>query len=143
MRSLSDVPLQHHFSSSYEQLEANSASKSFLHPQSDARPSSTIFGWMGITKISRSIVWCVSWGIFSGALAIAPIAAVSHLVLTPSPRKLGTRMGMALLASAIGRFPNHGRISRCIRGIFCSCISYFRGSHGTRGLLLAMATNIN
>lgn len=61
-----------------------------------------LFAWMAVTRISGFIVWCVFWGIVSGALATAPIAAVSHPVLTPSPRELGTRMGMSLLASAIG-----------------------------------------
>ncbi|KAL9602063.1 MAG: hypothetical protein Q9219_002059 [cf. Caloplaca sp. 3 TL-2023] len=61
-----------------------------------------LFAWMGVTDISGLIVWCVFWGIVSGTLATAPIAAVFHPVLTPSPEELGTRMGMSLLASAIG-----------------------------------------
>ncbi|KAL9584623.1 MAG: hypothetical protein Q9212_001999 [Teloschistes hypoglaucus] len=61
-----------------------------------------LFGWMGVTNMSGFIVWCVMWGVVSGGLATAPIAAVSHPVLTPSPGELGTRMGMSLLASAIG-----------------------------------------
>ena len=61
-----------------------------------------LFGWMGVTNVSGFIAWCVFWGITSGALATAPIAAVSHPVLTPSQGELGTRMGMSLLASAIG-----------------------------------------
>ena len=61
-----------------------------------------LFAWMGVTTVPGIIVWCIFWGIVSGALATAPIAAVSHPVLTPSSGELGTRMGMALLASAIG-----------------------------------------
>lgn len=61
-----------------------------------------LFAWIGVTTVPGMIVWCVFWGIVSGALATAPIAAVSHPVLTPSSGELGTRMGMALLASAIG-----------------------------------------
>ena len=60
------------------------------------------FGWMGVSDTSGLIVWCVFWGILSGAIATAPIAAVSHPVLTPSPGELGTRLGMSLLATAIG-----------------------------------------
>ena len=61
-----------------------------------------LFAWMGVTDVSGFIVWCVGWGFASGALATAPIAAVSHPVLTPSQGELGTRMGMSLLASALG-----------------------------------------
>ena len=61
-----------------------------------------LFGWMGVTNTSGFVVWCVFWGIVSGVLATAPIAAVSHPVLTPSQGELGTRMGMSLMASAIG-----------------------------------------
>ena len=60
------------------------------------------FGWMGVSSTSGFIVWCVFWGVVSGVLATAPIAAVSHPVLTPSQGELGTRMGMSLMASAIG-----------------------------------------
>ena len=61
-----------------------------------------LFTWMGVTNVPGIIAWCVCWGIVSGALATAPIAAVSHPVLTPTPGQLGTRLGMSLLASAIG-----------------------------------------
>ena len=61
-----------------------------------------LFGWMGVSDSSGFIVWCVFWGILSGALATAPIAAVSHPILTPSPGELGTRLGISLMVSAIG-----------------------------------------
>ena len=61
-----------------------------------------LFGWMGVSDSPGFIVWCVFWGILSGAIATAPIAAVSHPVLTPSPGELGTRLGMSLMVSAIG-----------------------------------------
>ena len=61
-----------------------------------------LFGWIGVTTVSGFIVWCVLWGFVSGALVTAPIAAVSHPVLSPSPAKLGTRMGMTFLAAAAG-----------------------------------------
>ena len=61
-----------------------------------------LFGWIGVTTVPGFIVWCVVWGIVSGALVTAPIAAVSHHVLSPSPAKLGTRMGMTFLAAAAG-----------------------------------------
>ena len=61
-----------------------------------------LFAWMGVTTIAGVIVWCVIWGAVSGVLATAPVAAVSHPVLTPNPKELGTRMGMSLLAAAIG-----------------------------------------
>ena len=61
-----------------------------------------LFGWMGVSDTSGFIVWCVFWGILSGAIATAPIAAVSHPVLTPSPGELGTRLGISLMVSSIG-----------------------------------------
>ena len=61
-----------------------------------------LFGWIGITKIPGFVVWCVLWGFVFGALVTAPIAAISHRVLSPSPRELGTRMGMAWFAAAVG-----------------------------------------
>ena len=61
-----------------------------------------LFAWSAVTQIPGFVVWCIFWGIVSGALATAPIAAVSHPVLSPSPNQLGTRLGMSLLASAIG-----------------------------------------
>ena len=61
-----------------------------------------LFAWVGVVTIPGFIVWCVLWGFVSGALVTAPIAAISHRVLSPSPGKLGTRMGMAWFAAAAG-----------------------------------------
>ena len=61
-----------------------------------------LFAWVGVTNVSGIIAWCVFWGVVSGTLATAPIAAVSHPILTPSADQLGTRLGMSLLASAMG-----------------------------------------
>ncbi len=48
------------------------------------------------------VVWCVLWGFVSGALVTAPIASMSHTVLSPSPAELGTRIGMSMFAAAAG-----------------------------------------
>ena len=61
-----------------------------------------LFGWIGITAIPGSVIWCVLWGFVSGALVTAPIVAISHRVLSLSPGQLGTRMGMAWFAAAAG-----------------------------------------
>ena len=62
-----------------------------------------LFGWIGITTIPEFIIWCTLWGFVSGALVTAPIASISHRVLSPTPAELGTRMGMTLFAAATGQ----------------------------------------
>ena len=64
--------------------------------------STLLFGWIGVTTIPGFILWCVLWGFVSGALVTAPIASISHCVLSPSPAQLGTRMGMSWFAAAAG-----------------------------------------
>ena len=61
-----------------------------------------LFGWSGVTTIRGFIPWCALWGFVSGALVTAPIASISHRVLSPSPAELGTRMGMSWFAAAAG-----------------------------------------
>lgn len=61
-----------------------------------------LFSWIGVTTMPGFVVWCVLWGFVSGALVTAPIASMSHTVLSPSPAELGTRIGMSMFAAAAG-----------------------------------------
>ncbi len=68
-----------------------------------------LFGWSGVTTIRGGggfIPWCALWGFDSEALVTAPIASISHRVLSPSPAELDTRMGMSWFAAAAGELVN-------------------------------------
>ena len=58
------------------------------------------FGWVGIMSVPGVIVLAISYGFFSGALvSLQPAALVG---LSPSPRVIGTRMGMCFGVGSFG-----------------------------------------
>lgn len=58
------------------------------------------FSWLAITKSGGLWVFCVGYGIFSGAIVSLPPGIVA--LITPDMRLLGTRMGMCFAFAGFG-----------------------------------------
>ena len=61
-----------------------------------------LFTWMAVTSVAGFVVWCVAWGVLSGAWVTYTAPAAAHPTLAPTLGQLGGRMGMAWAASGLG-----------------------------------------
>ena len=80
-----------------------------------------MFSWIRIRSLPGFAVFCALWGFVSGILVTAPTATIPHPVMAPSMRTIGTRMGMALAAGAVGSLigaPIAGALSNATSGNF-------------------------
>lgn len=80
-----------------------------------------LFAWTAVHDVAGFVVFCVVYGLISGALVAAPSAAISHPVLSPSMGVIGTRLGILWMFGSVGVLigaPIAGAIVDVQRGYF-------------------------